>query len=95
MEGVNKRAGNNKFTHDFELKSGSQSQPYMEIKMSKYFCPNDYMSINTFFVVAKLQSHMIETVKTNIQHKFEPNLLSNSCEVKKKCNQSHLLYCSA
>ena len=62
--------------------------------MSKYLCPNDYMSLNTSKFVAKTQCHMIETVKTNFKHEYEPNLLCNSCKVK-ECNQSHLLYCSS
>ena len=75
-------------------KVGTKSQPYMELKMSKYLCPNDYMSLDTSKFVAKTHCHMIETVKTNFKHGFEPNLLSNSCKVK-ECNQSHLLYCSS
>ena len=94
MEGENFKAGNKKFTHIFNSKVGTKSQPYMELKMSKYLCPNDYMSLNTSKFVAKTQCHMIETVKTNFKHEFEPNLLCNSCKVK-ECNQSHLLYCSA
>ena len=61
--------------------------------MSKYLCPNHYMSIDTSKCVAKPQCHMIETVKT-FKHEFEPNLLCYSCKVK-EWNQSHLLYCSA
>ena len=42
--------------------------------------------------IAKTQSHMIETVKTNFQSYYKPNLLCNACLIS-ECNQPHLLYC--
>ena len=37
---------------------------------------------------------MIETIKTNFKHEYEPNLTCNSCKIS-ECNQSHLIYCNA
>ena len=43
--------------------------------------------------IAKVQSHMVETVRTNFKEKYNPDLICKSCHVS-ECNQSHLLYCS-
>ena len=40
--------------------------------------------------IAKLQSHMVETVKSNFPQYYKPNLLCNLCLLS-ECNQSHLL----
>ena len=42
--------------------------------------------------IAKIQSHMLETVKKNFPGFYKPNLLFNSCSIS-ECNQSHLIYC--
>ena len=42
--------------------------------------------------IAKTQSHMIETVKTNYPGFYKPNLIYNAC-LTSECNQPHLLYC--
>ena len=42
--------------------------------------------------IAKTQSHMIETVKTNYPGFYKPNLICNACLIS-ECNQPHLLYC--
>ena len=44
-------------------------------------------------MIAKIQTHMVETVKMNFQGHFKPNFICNSCKLN-ECNQSHLLYCT-
>ena len=75
-------------------KLGSKSQSYSELKMSKYLCPNEHFSIETAKFIAKAQCHMIETIKMNFKHEYEPNFICNSCR-NSECNQSHLIYCNA
>ena len=74
---------------------GSKSRNYKKLKMSYFLCPNfEEIPIETAKFIAKVQSHMVENVKTNFPGKYEPNFLCQSCKLT-ECNQSHLLYCSA
>ena len=75
-------------------KLGSKSQPHTELKMSSFLCPNEYLTIETAKFVAKVQCHMVETVKANFKQGNLNNLICNCCE-RSECNQSHLLYCEA
>ena len=72
---------------------GSKSHKYQELKISNYLssqCEN--ISVETAKFIAKTQSHMIETVKSNFPGFYKPNLLCNICSIS-EWNQSHLLYC--
>ena len=86
-------------TTDIALKylnsiTGSKSRKYQELRMSNYLCSqNEYVPVETAKFIAKIQSHMVETVKYNFQEYYKPNLLCNLCFLS-ECNQSHLLYCS-
>ena len=72
---------------------GSKSQRYQELKLSLYLSSqNENIPVETAKFIAKTQSHMIETVKTNFQSYYKPNLLCNACLIS-ECNQPHLLYC--
>ena len=73
---------------------GSKSRVYTHLKMSNFLCPNEFSTIESAKFIAKIQSHMIETVKTNFKQEYLPNLICNSCGMN-ECNQSHLLYCEA
>ena len=73
---------------------GSKSQEHKELKISSFLCPNEYLTIDTAKYIAKIQCHMVETVKANFKQEYLPNLICNSCG-RNECNQSHLLYCEA
>ena len=62
--------------------------------MSSFLCPNEYLTIESAKFVAKIQCHMVETIKSNFKQEYLPNLICNSCG-RSECNQSHLLYCEA
>ena len=60
---------------------GSKSQKYQKLKLSKYLSSqNENIPVETAKLIAKTQSHMIQTVKTNIQSYYKPNLLCNACK---------------
>ena len=42
--------------------------------------------------IAKVQSHMIETVRSNCPGTYKPYLVCKSCQIS-VCNQPHVLYC--
>ena len=48
--------------------------------------------IETAKFIAKVQTHMVESVKTNFPSNHKPDLVCNSCRIS-ECSQSHLLYC--
>ena len=73
---------------------GRKSQTHTELKMSCFLCPNDYLTLDTAKFIAKVQCHMVETIKSNFKQEYLPNLICNSCG-QNECNQSHLLYCKA
>ena len=77
-EKVKKQAIKNSLLY-LNSKVGSKSRAYNELKMSSYLCPNDHTSIETAKFIAKTQCHMIETIKTNFKHKYEPNHICKSC----------------
>lgn len=61
--------------------------------MSRFLtAQHENIPIETAKFIAKVQSHMVETVKNNFKEFYKPNLLCNSCFIS-ECNQSHLLYC--
>ena len=72
---------------------GSKSQAYKELKLSFYLSSQSEVPIETAKFIAKVQSHMIESIKMNFQSHYKPNLVCNSCKIS-QCDQSHLLYCS-
>ena len=73
--------------------TGSKSRKYTELRMSNYLCSQkEYVPVETAKFIAKILSHMVETVKYNFQEYYKPNLLCNLCLLS-ECNQSHLLYC--
>lgn len=75
-------------------KVGSKSRTYTELKMSKFLSShNEDTPIETAQFIAKVQTHMIETVKINFKEAYKPNFVCKSCNLV-ECNQSHLLYCS-
>ena len=53
---------------------------------------NEDMQVETAKFIAKAQSHMIETVKTNFSEYYKPNFVCNICLISES-NQPHLLYC--
>ena len=55
---------------------------------------SENFSVETAKFIAKTQSHMIESIKTNFQGYYKPNLICDSCSTS-ECNQSHLLYCKS
>ena len=67
---------------------------YTELKMSNFLCPHDEITIEVAKVVAKIQCHMVETVKINFKQELLTKLIRESCKTN-ECNQSHLLYCPA
>ena len=59
--------------------------------MSSFLTSNDHkIPIETAKFIAKVQAHMVETIKINFQSNHTPNVLCNLCQMG-KCNQSHLL----
>ena len=54
---------------------------------------NEDTPIETAQFIAKIQTHMLETVKTNFKEAYKPNFVCKSCNLG-ECKQSHLLYCS-
>ena len=74
--------------------TGSKSRKYQDLKMSNYLSSQiENVPIETAKFIAKTQTHMIETVKTNFKEYYKPNLTCNLCLLN-ECNQSHLLYCT-
>ena len=72
---------------------GSKSRSYNELKMSKFLSSDsEDTPIETAKFIAKIQTHMIETVRMNFQGHYNPDFVCKSCNVS-ECNQSHLLYC--
>ena len=73
---------------------GSKSRKYKELKMSKFLCSENHdIPIETAKFIAKVQAHMVETIKINFQSNFKPNFRCDLCKMS-ECNQSHLLYCT-
>ena len=72
---------------------GSKSQAYKELKLSFYLSSQSEVPIETAKFIAKVQSHMIESIKKNFQSHYKPDFVCNSCKIS-QCDQSHLLYCS-
>ena len=71
----------------------SRSRKYDSLEMSNYLTSkNEEFGIETEKFIAKLQTHVVKTVKTNFKEKYKPNFLCNLCKLH-ECNQSHLLYC--
>ena len=71
----------------------SESHEYKEPKKAHYLCStSDKIQNLTAKFFAKVQSHMIETVKINFQGYFKPNVVWNSCN-SESFYQSHLMYC--
>ena len=62
--------------------------------MSSFLCPNEHLKIDNAKFVAKIQCHMVETIKANFKQEYLPNFICKSCGLN-ECNQSHLLYCEA
>ena len=48
--------------------------------------------IETAKFIAKVQAHMVETIKMNFQSNFKNNFICDLCKIS-VCNQAHLLYC--
>ena len=72
---------------------GSKSRKYEQLKMSNYLISqNKDMQIETAKFIAKAQSHMIETIKTNFPEYYKPNFICNICLISES-NQPHLLHC--
>ena len=62
--------------------------------MSGYLSSHyENVPIVTAKFIAKLQSHMVETVKANFSQHYKPNMLCNLCFLS-ECNQSQLLNCT-
>ena len=62
--------------------------------MSSFLTSNDHkIPIETTKFIAKVQAHMVETIKINFQSNHTPNLICNPCQMS-ECNQSHLLSCT-
>ena len=75
------------------LNIGSKSRKYEQLKMSNYsISQNEDMQIETAKFIAKAQSHMIETIKTNFPEYYKPNFICNICLISES-NQPHLLHC--
>ena len=55
---------------------------------------NEDFELKTATFIAKIQTHMIEHIKSNFKEQYKPNLLCNSCNLS-ECTQKHLLECSA
>ena len=63
--------------------------------MSNFLCPNqEEISIETAKFIAKVQSHMVESVKSNFPGEYFSDNLCNSCK-SSECNQPHLIYCKS
>ena len=61
--------------------------------MSKYLISqNEDMQVETTKFIAKAQSHMTETVKTNFPEYYKPNFICTICLLSES-NQPHLLHC--
>ena len=59
---------------------GSKSQKYQKLKLYKYLSyQNENIPVETAKFIAKTQSHMMETVKTNFQRYYKSNLFCNAC----------------
>ena len=72
---------------------GSKSKKYQELKISYFLSSHsENIPVETAKFIAKTQSHMIETIKTNFQVYYKPNLICNACS-SSECHQSHLLNC--
>ena len=54
---------------------------------------NHEIPIETAKCIAKVQTHMVETIKMNFQSNFNPNFLCDLYQTS-ECNQSHLFYCT-
>ena len=69
----------------------SKSKKYLELKISYFLSSNcENIPVETAKFIAKTQSHMIETIKTNFQVYYKPNLICNAGLIS-ECKQSHLL----
>ena len=71
---------------------GSKSKNYKELKMSSFLSSQSEVPIETAKFIAKIQTHMVETVRMNFEGFYKPNLICKSCKIS-QCSQSHLLYC--
>ena len=64
---------------------GSKSRKYEQLKMSNYLTSqNEDMQIETAKFIAKAQSHMIETIKTNFPEYYKPNFICNICLISER-----------
>ena len=71
---------------------GSKSQNYKELKISSFLSSESEVPFETAKFIAKIQTHMVETVRLNFQGFYKPNLICQSCKIS-ECSQSHLLSC--
>ena len=60
--------------------------------MSSFLSSQSEVPIETAKFIAKIQTHMVETVRMNFEGFYKPNLICKSCKIS-QCSQSHLLYC--
>ena len=76
-------------------KVGTKSHKYEKLQMSNFLLPNEEeIPIETAKFIAKIQTHMIETVKSNFPGEYKNDTLCNSCK-SSECNQPHLIYCKS
>ena len=74
---------------------GSKSQKSETLMMAQFSTSkNEEFELKTSSFIAKVQTHMIENVKSNFKEYYNPNLVCNSCNLS-ECNQEHLLECTA
>ena len=60
--------------------TGSKSRKYQEFRMSNYLSSqNKYVPVETAKFIAKIQSHIVETVKNNFQEYYNSNLVCSLC----------------
>ena len=60
--------------------TGSKSRKYEVLKMSNYLSSqNENVPIERAKFIAKLQTHIVETIKLNFQAFNKPNFICNSC----------------
>ena len=80
---------------ELNFKQGSKSQQKRSLTMAPYlrFHSEDF-SIKTASFIAKIQTHIVEGIKSNFKEQYLPNLTCKSCNLS-ECNQMHLLECSA
>ena len=75
-------------------KVGSKRRNYKELRLFKLLISqNENTLIETALFIARIQAHMIETVKTKYKEVYKPNSVCKSYNLV-ECNQFHLLYCS-